>query len=312
MSQAPVSSAFRRVPQNPNQISQSTNPPVDSQPQPTASTAPAVPPVAPEQATSSASAPAPAPMPAPVYGVDPDAYNAVAQERDQLRQALDNLTQERDQLYQDRHELERIRREQEAQQAISAQAFENLGSVDVEDAQAISRAVLTAAQKPLEDLRADIAAQRAALEAAQKRTTQDMFNMRRNALNAEILRAHPDFPTLQNTPEYKQFMSQRDGLSSKTRDQRAAEEYMAGNTAFVIDMLNRMKGSKPNVEQVMTVAPVQSSSGAVGAPAASGASTPYTLSELNSLYQMRRISHDEYREQLKKLRESQGISSPRI
>ena len=159
----------------------------------------------------------------------------------------------------------------------------------------------------MEDIRKELEQQRKALADAQQRSAFEMYDMRRQAMNAEIMKAHPDFMQIQNTPEYKAFMSQHDGLSSKTRDQRAAEEYMAGNTAYVIDLLNQLKQNKPSVQNIMSVAPVQTANGATTAPATASSVPQYTLAELNTLYQMRRITHDEYREQLNKLRAAKNL-----
>ena len=263
-------------------------------PEPGVSTAPA-------QPVSTLSAPA-----APSQSDQSYLIQQLMNEREQLSHQNEAMRQAIDNLSKDREELAQLKREQEIQRAVSAQAFENLGSVDPEDAQTISRAVLSAAQAPLENLRAELEQQRKALADAQQQSAYEMHEMRRKSMNAEIMKAHTDFMQLQQTPEYRAFMSQRDGLSTKTRDQRAAEEYMAGNPAYVIDLLNQLKQNKPSVQQVMSVAPVQSAAGAVSAPTAPAA-PQYTLPELNALYQMRRISHDEYREQLNKLRAANSI-----
>lgn len=281
----------------PTPVTITSTPPTETPaptPEPGVSTAPA-------QPVSTLSAPAAPSQPDQSYLIQQlmNEREQLAHQNEAMRQAIDNLSK-------DREELAHLKREQEIQRAVSAQAFENLGSVDPEDAQTISRAVLSAAQAPLENLRAELEQQRKALADAQQQSAYEMHEMRRKSMNAEIMKAHPDFMQLQQTPEYRAFMSQRDGLSTKTRDQRAAEEYMAGNPAYVIDLLNQLKQNKPSVQQVMSVAPVQSAAGAVSAPTAPAA-PQYTLPELNALYQMRRISHDEYREQLNKLRAANSI-----
>ena len=316
-----VPPAFRRAPINPYSKSvQEKMQAIQNEPHPEPVPAPApapvpntttpapVSPASPEPVPSPAPQVAPAPAPA-VPPSQPDQSLIIQQlmaERQQLMEQNNSMRDAIDNLSKDREELARMKREQEIQQSLAAQNFDNLSSVDSEDAQAISRAVLSAAQAPLNDIRAELEQQRKALAEAQQQQAYEMHEMRRKAMNAEIMKAHPDFVQLQQTPEYRAFMSQHDGLSSKTRDQRAAEEYMAGNTAYVIDLLNQLKQNKPSVQQVMSVAPVQSAAGAVAAPT-SPAAPQYTLSELNTLYQMRRIDHDEYREQLKKLRAANSI-----
>jgi hypothetical protein len=115
------------------------------------------------------------------------------------------------------------------------------------------------------------------------------------------LQKHPDFHQLQHTAAYQTFMSQRDGLSSKTLDDRAAEEFQLGNVDYVIDLLDRVKGTVPSPVHAAVVAPVQVASSSVTTPDTPQA-PPMTLRELNDAYSMRQLSHDEYRKKLAELR----------
>ena len=320
MSQSALSSAFTKTPYNPNlqktppvaeqstSVAPQTAAPTDlvREPESVQNTAVRTEPAAPQPAVSSMVPPVaptpPSPQQSPVdYAM---LLQQMAAERQQLLAQNEQLKTAVDNLSKDSTELAKLRREHEMQQAIAAQSFDNLGSVDPEDAQAISRAVLTAAQAPIDSLRSELEQQRQALDKARQATEFELREMRRKALNAEIYKAHPDYDQLRQTKEYRDFMSQRDGMSSMTRDERAAEEYLRGNTAYVIDLLNQMKHTVPSVQQIYTVAPVQSAS-SPAAPTAAPDEPRVTLAELNSLYQMRRITPETYREELKKFRAAQ-------
>ena len=220
-------------------------------------------------------------------------FQQIQAQNEAMRQAIANLTQERDQ-------LATAQQASNMEAVLNAQNFDELG-VDADDARAIMKASVEATNGRINQLQQELAQQRRALEEAQRRNVADFQQMRRNELNAEILRAHPDYMEFKETPEYKNFMSQRAGGMSKTWDAIAADEYMAGNTAFIIDLLNKAKANRPSTKQVMSVAPVQTAGGAVAQAPTSG-NTQYTLAELNSLMQMRRITPDEYRAHLKQMR----------
>lgn len=122
-----------------------------------------------------------------------------------------------------------------------------------------------------------------------------------DARNREITRVHPDFFELQNTPAYREFMSQPIAPhSNMTRDQFAAAEYKRGNTAFVIDLLTQLKQQTASPESVMTVAPIQTASGAAVNTEADA--PQYTLRDLLDLFQTGQLTHDQYREQVARLR----------
>lgn len=243
--------------------------------------------------------------PLPPQQFDPGYVRQVLAERDRLAQEHSQMQQELESYAQSRRELEEIKRQQAMQQAISPELYDKLESIDRADAEALTQAVLTAARAPVESLKNELESQRNQVAAQAQAVAREQQRFRIQQLNAEVRRHHPDFDTLQNTKEYQEFMSQRDGLSSKTRDERAAEEFLAGNTAYVVDLLNQLKGVKPQVQNITTVAPVQSASTA--AASAQPAATQMTLRDLNTMYQMRQISHDQYRAELQKMRAAGAI-----
>ena len=209
------------------------------------------------------------------------------------------------QLAQERDQLQAFRQQVEAQAALSPKAFEGLESTDPNDAYRISAAVLNATQAPIQALRAELQQQRDELSRSLAQHQHQLQQHRVNELSSRVLGAHPDFYQFQHTPEYINYMSQRDGLSSKTRGERAAEEFMAGNTEYVIDMLNKAKGQAPSIAPMTTVPPVQVASSVQ--PAAAVTTPGFTLAELNQAMQTRSISHDEYRKRLGELRAQQQV-----
>lgn len=274
--------------------------PITTPPAPQPATQPAVPPTAPTPAQ--APAPAPTPNHDDIYRQMEAQFQAQLQrerqaweqEKSQYNQTIQNLTQRS-------NEYDQLKAQQEMAKALSDEAFAGLEGVDVEDARRIGAVALTAANAQMAGMRKEIEEQRKLLQQGIEHQQAEAMKLRIQQLNSEVMAQHPDFFQIMQTPEYRTFMAQRDGYSSKTRDQRAAEEYANGNSAYVINLLNELKGSRPNVQDVMSVAPVQTaqqpmpSTGTPGAP-------QYTLKELNDLYQMRHITHEQYREELKKLR----------
>lgn len=276
---------------------------------------------APEAAPAAAATPAPqaapAAQPAPAQPqvqthVQPQAFDymaamnqQIAAERQRYAEESAAYQQQIQQLAHERDQLQAFRAQVEAQAALSPKAFESLESTDPNDAYRISAAVLNAAQAPLQSLREELQQQREELNRAMSQQQQALQQHRVNELSSRVLGAHPDFYQFQHTPEYVNFMSQRDGLSSKTRGERAAEEFMAGNTEYVIDMLNQAKGQVPSIAPMATVPPVQVASSVVQ-PVATAA-PGFTLRELNDAMQTRSISHDEYRKRLAELRAQQQV-----
>ena len=154
----------------------------------------------------------------------------------------------------------------------------------------------------VEQMRSEIQQQRQALaqQAQQAQQAQAYQNIAR--LNSEVMRYHPDFGQIIQDPKFREFLNQRDGYSYETRDQRAAREYQNGNPAYVIDLLYQFKGTRPNVQQAMSVAPSSAPSHVQQAQPSQQGAPQYTLRELNDLFSMRRISPEQYKEELAKLK----------
>lgn len=270
----------------------------------------AAPAPAPEQAPAPAPAPEPAPQPAPqpAYppqgGYDPMLAERLAAEREQFRQAYGAQAQELEQLRAKAAELDDIKRRASVRADVQQKMLDGLSSVTPEDAQAISESVLTMADQRLDPLKQQLEQQRREFEEATARQRAELERSRREMLNGRILAAHPDFYQIMNTPEYRQYVTQRDGKSSETRDVRAAREYLNGNTDYVVDMISQFKASRAGAARPDAVPPAQVAPG--GAPAQGAPQkAPLTLRDLNNLFQTRQISPDEYMRMLPEVRRAQ-------
>lgn len=230
----------------------------------------------------------------------PDPYQQyamqdLANERDALRAQVAADQDQIEKLRQSHEELEDLKRRAKLRSDIQQQALDNLETVSPEDYQSIVESVTNLTLASTEPLKRELEQQRKELDARTAYNQKLYADTRREALNAKIYAAHPDFNQLIQTPEYQRFMSQRDGLSSETRDARASREYLNGNTAYVIDLLNQFKSGRASAGSVATVPPVQVAPGAAQVPSRSAGSQPLTLRELNNLFQTRQITADEYR-----------------
>lgn len=276
-----------------------------------AGTAPqAAPQPAPEQAPAPQAAPRPEPQPAPqpAYppqaGYDPVLAERLAAEREQFRQAYGAQAKELEELRAKAAELDDIKRRASVRADVQQKMLDGLSSVTPEDAQAISESVLTMADQRLDPLKQQLEQQRREFEEATARQRAELERSRREMLNGRILAAHPDFYQIMNTPEYRQYVTQRDGKSSETRDVRAAREYLNGNTDYVVDMISQFKASRAGAARPDAVPPAQVAPG--GAPAQGAPQkAPLTLRDLNNLFQTRQITPDEYMRMLPEVRKAQ-------
>lgn len=259
----------------------------------------------PVQAPTPVQAPVSQPAYTPPPATDPVVDQYLMNQLEQERRALAARNAEQEQVIQNlltaQQELDQIKAQQELQAAMAAEAFDDLETVDPEDAKRITNKVLNVTQRAIEPLRQEIEQQRRTAD-ERLQAQQYQFEVQHRAeMNRRITEVHPDFLALQHNPAYHAFMQQRDGLSSKTIDQRAAEEFRAGNADYIIDVLNRLKGTIPSATQITTVAPVQTAS-SVATAATDPQAPPLTLKELNDRFQMRQITPDEYKRQVQAAR----------
>ena len=224
-------------------------------------------------------------------------YNQMQQQQSYMQQ----LQQQNAQMQQALQQYEQMRQQAELMQGVDASAFENFQTVDAGEAQAIANEVLKATSAQLQQMRNEMQQQRQYMNGATQHQHQEYQRQRAQQLNREIMRVHPDFFEIQNTPEYKAFMAQRDGLSSETYDQRAAREYYNGNVAYVIDILNKIKGMRPQPQAVQSVPPVQMASAGMNQVPQAVPQPQFTVEQLRLLRNARAITPDQFKSEMAKI-----------
>ncbi|MBD5585311.1 MAG: hypothetical protein HDQ88_09535 [Clostridia bacterium] len=259
-------------------------------------------------------APQPETQPAPVAAFSQQDYalqqqlaqerQYYAQQQQQMQAALQQQQQQLAQYEQMRAELEQYKQREELWQKLSSdEAFAGMETVAPDDARRIIQMAAEVTRPDLKQTQEAILKQQQDMAAQQEALRQDLYKVQVQRVAQDILSQHPDFYSLYSRPDFKAFMSERDGYNSKTREQIATEEFYAGNPAYVIDLLNRFKGTLPNTQNIQQVPPVQVASSAA-TPAQPMTQPQFTLSELNSLMQTRRITPEQYRAELNKLRQA--------
>lgn len=316
---ADVSSAFATSPTNPNIIP-------EAQPQPQQSPAPGnfsdadlqallaqAQAASPEQQPAGQPAPEPQPQPQPQTTPIQTAPELPAQPEQQPGwQQVAALQGQAQQLTQTNAALQQRVAEQEAtiKNLLQAQqeydvlksqqplTFEGLETIDEKDAQKISAGIMKAFQAQLAPIQQMLAQQQQAMQQTNQWQEQRFAQERaRDTLN-KIIAVHPDFMSLQNDPRYRSFVQQREGKSSLTRDAIAGQEFVQGNTEYIIDMVNQFKQSLPQSTALTSVAPVQTASGPAQVQPSQPKKLP-TIGEANQLLQMRRIDVDQFKTLLK-------------
>ena len=320
MSQVENNSAFARVPFNFHQqkaeefrrsLEQENQPASSDVTQPVP---PQEPPVqaTPQQPATPSAEPAPAPA-MPPYPMPPLQYAQPAPQQPTDASLAQRLEEERNAAYQEIQQLRQAvanlstaqyqtQRDNAVNNALSPELLESLGTIDAEDARKLAGAMYDSMSAPMEQMRSEIQQQKQAIAQQAQRAQQDAAYQNIARLNSEVMRYHPDFAQVVNDPKFREFLMQRDGYSYETRDQRAAREYQNGNPAYIIDLLYQFKGTRPNIQQAMSVAPSNAPSHVQSAPASQPGASQYTLRELNDLFSMRRISPEQYKEELAKLK----------
>lgn len=287
----------------PQPAAQSVNPPMADHiapglpPQPSVQNP--VPP--PPTAAPQPAAPSPAQSAVDFITLQTQMQQQYAEREKQWMAAMQQQQAELEAARQARAELEALKQQQAIQQQLASdEAFAGLETVSPDEGRRLVQIATSAMQNTLQQQQNEFARQQKALFDQQQQVQQQLQNQQMQRTSQEILARHPDFYTLYSTPQFQQFMMQRDGLSSKTREQVATEEFYAGNSAYVIDMLDRYKGTG-SAASMQQVPPVQ----VAGAPAQSSqpaAQPQMTLAELNTLMQTRQITPDQYRVALNQLR----------
>lgn len=197
-----------------------------------------------------------------------------------------------------------------SQQLSNDELFANLTTVGSDDARQLVQLTAQTLQAPLNNMRQEMQKQQVAIAQQQQYINNQMARMQQQRAVQDLYAAHPDFGQLAYDPGFTQFAQQRDGYTSKTREQTAWEEFNRGNSEYIIQMLNEYKGTAPKAETLQVAPPVQVANGTAQTVPQGPATPRFTLAELNNLMQMRQITPDQYREYLNEYRQAQSMQPP--
>lgn len=283
-----------------------------SVPQPAVSTMPPVqPPATAVPQPPVQNTPVPPANPAPQFDATRFAYERMQQleaERNQIAQRLQQQEQNYAALQAQFNEQQQARQLQEQYNSLTASINRELGeklqSVDEADAYQIVDATLAAATPMLNEMRNRMDALQRSIDSKFQQQQALAFQQQQAATREAVLRAHPDFYQLALDPAYQAYMREKDGLSSRTRDDAALAEFQAGNAAYIIELLNQYKNRGAAVTApVGTVPPIETAT-AYSAPVPQINSQQQTddQAELLRLIQTHAISPDEFKARLDKLR----------
>lgn len=237
------------------------------------------------------------PVQAPQYeSEDRVLARQLAQERNALVQTVQQQQQQLAEL------MEKERSASLEDQLMQSEEMRELETVDPEDARRLVKASAKAMSSRVNQLENELARQRQLTEQSIQYIQRKEQDAEKRQWAKDVVSVHPDFMDLYNDPAFLEYLRGRDGYNRFTRDELATAEFNAGNTAYVIDMIDRFKRGRPNVGHVASVAPVQTAGAAYANTSQKAAPVNYTLSDLNSLMQTRQISQDEYRKRLDALR----------
>lgn len=220
----------------------------------------------------------------------------------QFQQALNQLMQERQAMTQQLQDYS-------FDNLFSEDELSKFESVDANDVKLIGKKMMQSMMGPLQQMGVQYQQQITQLNSIIKQQADEIQNMRQQTLTDAIVKAHPDFVQLQADPNFRAYLGQRNGLSAKTRDQAAAEEFLLGNAQYIIDMINQYKGMQPSQPQMMAVPPVQTPTQNMPvAPQPTG--SQYTLEQLNQAFRLHRITPEQYTAELQKMRQAEAQQPP--
>lgn len=215
-------------------------------------------------------------------------------------------------------ELERLRRatiEREAEELLSLSGVE-LENLDPDAARELTDKVLRPAiqrmrgtfDQDVSQLASKLEESSRSIEKMRSESAEREKKSQLARINAAITAAHPDFPKLMESREFKRFLRSTVAGSSITLGEIVSREYNAGNPDFVISAVNQFKGGRPSLESI-AAAPT---SGTGTTPPSNEPEQPtYTAQDVanwNRQYATGELSRDQFRENMQKYREGQKNS----
>lgn len=251
-----------------------------------------------------------APQPQPQWDTSrymSDQLNALTQERAQLYQAMQDKDRQINELTQSVGQYKRMQDTQAQQEALSAAITESLSnttleSIDEADAQRLVAATVAAVSGQLAAMQQQSEQRQQAYEARLAQQSHTAYQQRVERTRNEILAVHPDYPQFMYSPEYRSFLSERDGLSSETRYDRAVREFNAGNAAYMIDLFNQFKNRGVDAQAAASVVPPMETPSSYSSPVQTDAQSQLTYTQLFHLMQTHAITPEEFYSHLEQLR----------
>lgn len=251
-------------------------------------------------------------------GIDPDLardLEELRRENNELKNRMaetDNLTKAQ------REELEQLRRatvEREAEELLSLSGVE-LENLDPDAARELTDKILRPAiqrmrgtfDQDLTQMASKLEESTRSIEKMRSETSEREKKSQLARINSAITTAHPDFPKLMESREFKRFLRSTVAGSSITLGEIVSREYNAGNADFVVDVVSKFKGDRPSLDSIAS-APA---SGTGTTPASNEPEAPtYTAQDVadwNRQFATGKLSRTQYRENMQKYREAQSNS----
>lgn len=232
---------------------------------------------------------------------EPDDNVALRRELEEARRQLEEARRLPD-------ELARMKEEREIEQLLSSSETE-FTTIDKEDAKKllapIVRTVREQANRAVKDSEARVQQLEQELQERFRKLDDEKFTARLNKTRDAILKAHPDLESLQKTPAYQQMMmSPIGGNAGLLVGQLVAAEYQRGNADYVINVLNQVKQSVPDLANVASVSPAAATTAPAPAAEEGGRLTSDQIAQYKFMVQTGQMSREDFRSVMKKHRDA--------
>ena len=249
------------------------------------------------------------PVPQAQPPVPGPAHQQFQQDNKELLEQLNEIKQQLEAERARTSELQLIKEEREFDEMLKQSGVE-FSSIDHEDAKKLMAPVLSAIRQQqtsqAEQWERRLAEQEAAVNARIGQLTAHEVHQRADSTRAAILAAHPDLETLQNSPEYHRLMlSPVSAGSGLLVGQLVAAEFQKGNSSYIIQLLDQVKGKQPTLENVASVGTASAGVGHSNGDVANDGVLSYEqIAQMKLDVQQGNMSRDEFRTAMNKHREA--------
>ena len=128
---------------------------------------------------------------------------------------------------------------------------------------------------------------------------------RLSKVNGALYERFPDLNQMMESPAYAEFMSKTIPGTRVTYGSQVQEAYEAGDSEYVISVLNQFKGNQPSLESIAAPMGIQHQ-GALHPATAQETFSYEDLTAWRHQYQNREISHEEYTRRLAVFNQAQA------